>query len=174
MEVAEAKAKKAELLQRLEELDKQKKIALDEMELDEEEEDMEEEWTADQHLKDLQDAESKEVVPIPKDNGLEDFPMDKDEPLTSLDEEDESLDIEDDDSKPESVKTKLVSVWGLKPSCITNQEQKTKKKKKKAVRGKTREAVEAEKTRLREERQKLKCPAKDNEDNKPWVITDKQ
>jgi hypothetical protein len=166
VEVAEAKAKKAELLQRLEELDKQKKIALAEMELNKEEEDMEEEQTAVRHLKDLRDDESKEVVPIPKDDGLEDFPMDKDEPLTFLDDEDESLDTEDDDLKPESVKTKPVIVWAVKPSFITNQEQETKEKKKKAMRGKTRAAVEAEKTRLRQEQQNLKHPAEDNEDNK--------
>jgi hypothetical protein len=198
-EVAEAKAKKAELLQRLEELDKQKKIALAEMELDEEEEDMEEERTAVQHRNDLQDAESEveqkniqllemeldededmeertavrhlndllqdaeseEVVPVPKDGGLEDFPMDGDE---SQDDEDESLDTEDGDSEPKSVKTKSVSVCALKPSFITNQDRKTKKKKK-AVRGETREAVEAEKTRLRQERQKLKRRA-DKEDNR--------
>lgn len=45
-EVAEAEAKKVELLARVEELERQKKIALAEMELDEEEEDVEEEQTA--------------------------------------------------------------------------------------------------------------------------------
>ena len=47
---------------------------------------------------------------------------------------------------------------------VTDQEWQTKKKKK-APRGETREAVEVEKTRLRQERQKLKRPA-DSEDNK--------
>jgi hypothetical protein len=119
-EVTEAKAKKAELLVRLEELERQKKIALAEMELDEEDEDMEEERTAVRHLKDLQNAENEEINSEPKDDRLEEFPMDEDEPLGTLDDEDESLDTEDDDSKPDSVTTKPVSVWVLKPSFITN------------------------------------------------------
>ena len=121
-EVAEAEAKKADILARLEELEKQKKIVLAEMELDEEEEDIEEEQTAVRHLKDLRDANSEgpEVVLIPKDDGLEDFPMNDDEHLIPLDDEpeDEAL-TEDDGSTPESVKSKPVSVW-LKPSFITN------------------------------------------------------
>ena len=159
-EVAEAEAKKAELLARLEELEKQKKIALAEMELDEEEEDIEEEKTAVRHLKDLQDNNS-EVSEVVLDDGLEDFPMNDD---LSLDDEpeDEALGTEDSDdsSMPESVKPKPpVSVLVLKPSSITNQEQHTKKKK--AARGETREAIETEKTRLRQERN-LKRPAEDN------------
>ena len=114
-EVAEAEAKKVELLARVEELERQKKIALAEMELDEEEEDVEEEQTAVRHLKDLPDANSEgsEVVLIPKDDGLEDFPMDDDEYLIPPDDEpeDEALSTEDDVSMPESVKSKPVSVW---------------------------------------------------------------
>jgi hypothetical protein len=112
--VAEAKAKNAELLRQLEELDKQKKIALAEMELEEEEEDMEEEQTAVRHLKDLQDDESEELNSVSEsfaNDGLENFPMDEDEPLAFPDsDEDESLDTEDDDPKPKSTKTKPVSV----------------------------------------------------------------
>ena len=119
--VAEAKAKKAELLVRLEELEKQKKVALAEMELNKEEEDMEEEQTAVRHLNDLQNAENEEINPEPKDNGLEEFQMDEDKSLDALDNEDESLDTEDDDSKPKSVTTKPVSVWILKPSFVTYQ-----------------------------------------------------
>ena len=45
-EVIEAKAKKAHLLKRIEELEKQKRLALAEMEIVEEEEDIEEEEMA--------------------------------------------------------------------------------------------------------------------------------
>lgn len=50
---------------------------------------------------------------IPKDDGLEDFPMDDDEYLIPPDDEpeDEALSTEDDVSTPESVKSKPVSVW---------------------------------------------------------------
>jgi hypothetical protein len=113
-EVAEAKAKKAELLRQLEELDKQKKIVLAEMELEEEEEDMEEEQTAVRHLRDLQDDESKELtssISDFSDDGLEKFPMGDEEPLMFPDsDEDESLDTEDDDREPKSTKTKPMSV----------------------------------------------------------------
>lgn len=159
-EVAEAKAKKTDLLERLEELDKQRKIALAEMELDEEEEEIEEERTA---VRYLQDAGREQVIPSDaEDDGLESFPMDEDEPLVFPDDsdEDEPLDTEDDYPKPESVKNKPVpvSVLNIK-AFITNQ---STKKKKKAARGETREAVEAEKARLRQERQNLKRPAEDN------------
>ena len=85
---------------RLEELEKQKKVALAEMELDKEEEDMEEEQTAVQHLNDLKNAENEEINPEPKDDGLEEFQMDKDKSLDALDDEDKSPDTEDDDLKP--------------------------------------------------------------------------
>ena len=110
-EVAEAKAKEAELLRKLEELDKQKIEVLAEMEVDEEEKDIEEEETAIRHLNDLQDSENESFT---KDDGPEAFPMDEDEPLMFPDsDKDESENSEDDDPKSESVqsKPKQVSVW---------------------------------------------------------------
>jgi hypothetical protein len=92
--VAAAEAEKVDLLRRLEELDKQKKLALAEMELNEEEEDAEEERTAVRHLKDLPDSESEEPLAEPWDDVLEDFPMDEDEPLGPQDGKDGPLRLE--------------------------------------------------------------------------------
>jgi hypothetical protein len=125
-EVAEAKAKKADILQRLDELDKQRKIALAEMEIDEEEEDIEEEETTVRHLKDLQDTESEEIIPF-TDDGPETFPMDEDEPLSFPDsDEDEPKGAESEGLKSES-KPKPVSLWVLNSFFITDQEHKEKK-----------------------------------------------
>lgn len=125
-EVAEAKAKKDEILQRLEELDKQKKIALAEMELEEEEEDIEEEKTAVRHVEDLQDAEIDEFDPLP-------LAMDEDEPLQfpSSSDEDEPMDTEDDYSEPKADETKpvTVSVWVLKLSFILTDEDNIEEEK---------------------------------------------
>jgi hypothetical protein len=161
-EVAEAKAKKAELLQRLEELDREKKMALAQMEVDEEEQDIEEEETAVRHLKDLQDIESNEDLPFAKDDdGPETFPMDEDEPLTFPNsDEDESG---DDISKSESVQSKPKPVSVLRVLKLSFALIKRIQKKKPA-RGETREAIEAEKSNLRQEWQNLKRPAEDNTD----------
>lgn len=106
-EVTEDKARKADLIRRLEELDKQRRIALAEMELDEEEEDIEEEETAIRHLNDLQDTTDIDEVPFAKDDGLATFQMDQDEPLVFPSSgEDESEDAKEDDGfrpKPVSV-----------------------------------------------------------------------
>ena len=105
-QVAEAKAKKAELLWKLEELDKQKKIALAEMDIDEEEENIEEEETVVQHLRDLQDTEIEDDIPFAKDDGMGTFPMDEDEPLTFPEtDDDENDDSEEDGLKSESVQS---------------------------------------------------------------------
>ena len=103
-EVAQAKTKKADLLKRLEELERQKRLALAEMEVDKEE-DIEEEETAVQCLKDLQVTESEDITPF-TDEALETFPMDKDEPKAA--ECDEGSKSE---SKPKQV-TK-VNEWVL-------------------------------------------------------------
>ena len=99
---AEAKTKKVDLLERLEELERQKRLALAEMEIDKEE-DIEEEETAVRCLKDLQVTESEDIAPF-TDEALETFPMDKDEPLQFPDSgEDEPKAAEcDEGSKSES------------------------------------------------------------------------
>jgi hypothetical protein len=95
--VAAAEAEEAKLLWRLEELDRQKKLALAEMELNEEEADAEEERTAVQHLEDLPDSESGEPpaeVSEPRDGVLDDFLMDEDERLELQAENNRPFEIE--------------------------------------------------------------------------------
>lgn len=114
-EVTAAKAEKAELLHRIKELDRQKKLALAEMELDKEEKDAEEEHTAIRHLDDLVDDE--EPLTELKDNEQEDFLMEKYKPLTPQDDDHSSPDSPDDYSKDELVqptsKTEQVSIQTL-------------------------------------------------------------
>jgi hypothetical protein len=134
-QVAEAKAKNAELLQRLDELEKQKKIMLAQMEVDEEEEDIEEEETAVRHLKDLHETEcAEEITTFTNDGGQpgqETFPKDGDDPLWFPDSDVDEKGAESEGSKCESVQSerKPVSVWVLNDhSVITNQEHKEKEK----------------------------------------------
>jgi hypothetical protein len=68
-------------MKKLEELEKQKKLALAEMEIDEEEEDIVEEEMAVRCLEDLPDADSEDITHFTDDDRLEPFPMDEDEPL---------------------------------------------------------------------------------------------
>ena len=96
-EVAAAKAKKAQLLQRLDELNKQNKFALAEMEINKEEEEAHEEWTVVWCIEDLPEAHN-EVCPVhpvePRDDELEEFPMDEHEPLNIQDKRDEPIHLE--------------------------------------------------------------------------------
>lgn len=97
-EVAAAKAEKAQLLQRLDELNKQNKLALAEMEINEEEEEAREERTVVRRIEDLVPEAHNEVCPVhpvePRDDELEEFPMDEDEPLSIQDEKDEPSRLE--------------------------------------------------------------------------------
>ncbi|KAH9172302.1 hypothetical protein EDB89DRAFT_2069970 [Lactarius sanguifluus] len=76
-EVAAALAEKARLLRRVEELDKEKKLALAELDLDEEAQDAVEERIAVRHLIDLPDSESEEPRAETLDDALEVHPVDE-------------------------------------------------------------------------------------------------
>ncbi|KAH9021262.1 hypothetical protein EDB85DRAFT_2152545 [Lactarius pseudohatsudake] len=78
-EVAAALAEKARLLRRVEELDKEKKLALAELDLDEEAQDAVEERIAVRHLIDLPDSESEEPQAETLDDALEVGPVDEEE-----------------------------------------------------------------------------------------------
>jgi hypothetical protein len=93
-EVTAAKAKKAELMCRIKELDRQKKLALAKMELDEEEEDVEEEHTAIWDLDNLVD-DKKPLIELEEDE-QEDFLIDEYKPLMPQDDDHSSPDSLDD------------------------------------------------------------------------------
>ncbi|KAH9010261.1 hypothetical protein EDB84DRAFT_1570674 [Lactarius hengduanensis] len=109
MEVAAALAEKAKLLRRVEELDKEKKLALAELDLDEEAQDAVEERIAVQHLIDLPDSESEEPQAKTLDNALEVRPVDEE---GSQDEDDEPPRSEDQGSEPETMLSRAVSRGG--------------------------------------------------------------
>ncbi|KAH9028661.1 hypothetical protein EDB85DRAFT_1892403 [Lactarius pseudohatsudake] len=131
-EVAAALAEKARLLRRVEELDKEKKLALAELDLDEEAQDAVEERIAVRHLIDLPDSESEEPQAETLDDALEVGPVDEEE---SQGEDDEPPRSEDQGSEPETMP------------------QKVKKRKKKPAKGETRKAVEDMKMDLRREQE---------------------
>ncbi len=93
--IVAAEAEKVKLLLRLEELDRQNKLAVAELELIEEVQDAEEEQIVIWHLRDLPDSKSNKSPAKPRDNALEKFPVDEDDPLGSQDGRDEPLGLED-------------------------------------------------------------------------------
>ncbi|KAH9177894.1 hypothetical protein EDB89DRAFT_1901994 [Lactarius sanguifluus] len=145
-QVAAAEAEKVNLLRRLEELEKEKKLALAELGLNEEAQDAVEERKFVRHFKDLpdvdKDSESEKSPAGPKDDALEAFPVDEDEPLVSQDGEDEALRPEDPFLELE---TMPVTESGAAAGMV--------KKKKKPAKGETRKAVEAVMTNLRQEQE---------------------
>ncbi|KAH9018292.1 hypothetical protein EDB85DRAFT_1897238 [Lactarius pseudohatsudake] len=145
-QVAAAAAEKVNLLRRLEELEKEKKLALAELGLNEEAQDAVEElkFYVDK------DSESENSPAGPKDDALEAFPVDDDEPLASQDGEDEPL-------RPEDPFLELETM----PACSVA-------KKKKPAKGETRKAVEAVMTNLRQEQEEsLKRTREDNHEAEP-------
>ncbi|KAH9019945.1 hypothetical protein EDB84DRAFT_1441955 [Lactarius hengduanensis] len=140
-EVAAALAEKAKLLRRVEELDKEKKLALAELDLDEEAQDAVEERIA--------YSESEEPQAETLDNALEVRPVDEE---GSQDEDDEPPRSEDQGSEPETMP------------------QKVKKRKKKPAKGETRKAVEDMKMNLRREQEETltgKRPGVNHEAHRP-------
>ncbi|KAH8982122.1 hypothetical protein EDB86DRAFT_3051092 [Lactarius hatsudake] len=123
-EVAAARAEKVKLSQEAEELDKQNKLALAEMELNEEAQDAVEERMAVRHLADLRYSK-KEDQAEPRDDVLEDRPVDEDGPQ---DENDELPRSEDECLEPETMPVSSMDAQG---------------KKKRPAKGETRKAAEA-------------------------------
>ncbi|KAH9161474.1 hypothetical protein EDB89DRAFT_2157637 [Lactarius sanguifluus] len=145
-QVAAAEAEKVNLLWRLEELEKEKKLALAELGLNEEAQDAVEERKFVRHFKDLpdvdKDSESEKSPAGPKDDALEAFPVDKDEPLVSQDGEDKAL-------RPEDPFLELETM----PATESGAAAGVVKKKKKPAKGETRKAIEAMMTNLRQEQE---------------------
>ncbi|KAH9032128.1 hypothetical protein EDB85DRAFT_2145690 [Lactarius pseudohatsudake] len=162
-QVAAAAAEKVNLLQRLEELEKEKKLALAELGLNEEAQDAVEERNFVRHFKDLpdvdKDSESEKSPAGPKDDALEAFPVDEDEPLASQDGEDEPLRPEDPFLELETMPaTESRAAAGV---CVA-------KKKKKPAKGETRKAVEAVMMNLRQEQEEsLKRTGENNHEAEP-------
>ncbi|KAH9172392.1 hypothetical protein EDB89DRAFT_1906247 [Lactarius sanguifluus] len=129
-----------------EKLEKEKKLALAELGLNEEAQDAVEERNFVQHFKDLpdvdKDSESEKSLAGPKDDALEAFPVDEDEPLVSQDGEDEALHPEDPFLE---LKTMPAMESGAAAGMV--------KKKKKPAKGETRKAVEAVMMNLRQEQE---------------------
>ncbi|KAH9011665.1 hypothetical protein EDB84DRAFT_1647130 [Lactarius hengduanensis] len=142
-EVAAAQAEKVKLSQEAEELDKQNKLALAEMELNEEAQDAVEERMAVRHLADLRYSE-KEDQAEPRDDVLEERPVDEDGPQ---DENDEPPRSEDECLEPETM-------------------PKAQGKKKKPAKGETRKAVEAMTAELRQAREETLVSKRPGANNK--------
>ncbi|KAH9038766.1 hypothetical protein EDB85DRAFT_1860278, partial [Lactarius pseudohatsudake] len=151
-EVAAALAEKARLLRRVEELDKEKKLALAELDLDEEAQDAVEERIAVRHLIDLPDSESEEPQAETLDDALEVGPVDEEE---SQGEDDEPPRSEDQGSEPETMPVSRILPHnvGSRLNAPCNAQQKVKKRKKKPAKGETRKAlrsIELPRKRLKE------------------------
>ncbi|KAH9163592.1 hypothetical protein EDB89DRAFT_1859870 [Lactarius sanguifluus] len=151
-EVAAALAEKARLLRRVEELDKEKKLALAELDLDEEAQDAVEERIAVRHLIDLPDSESEEPRAGTLDDALEVRPVDEE---GSQDEDDGPPHSEDQGSEPETMPVSWILPHnvGSRLNAPCNAQQKVKKRKKKPAKGETRKAlrsIEPPRKRLKE------------------------
>ncbi|KAH9028283.1 hypothetical protein EDB85DRAFT_1892584 [Lactarius pseudohatsudake] len=160
-QVAAAAAEKVNLLRRLEELENEKKLALAELGLNKEAQDAVEERNFVRHFKDLpdvdKDSESENSPAGPKDDALEAFPVDDDEPLASQDGEDEPL------------------LWFMTRTHVRLKAMESRAaagvrvaKKKKPAKGETRKAVEAVMMNLRQEQEEsLKRTREDNHEAEP-------
>ncbi|KAH9012195.1 hypothetical protein EDB85DRAFT_1900481 [Lactarius pseudohatsudake] len=133
----------SKLSQEAEELDKQNKLALAEMELNEEAQDAVEECMAVRHLADLRYSE-KEDQAEPRDDVLEERPVDEDGPQ---DENDEPPHSEDECLEPETM-------------------PKAQGKKKKLAKGEMRKAVEAMTAVLRQAREETLVSKRPGANNK--------